>query len=179
MDEHLTPERILFLLAEPVEDLPGESHSSEAFDFYGRLVKEAPLGSVTGALRRAADPESRQMLCDVLGDRKEVSAAPALLECLDDPEIGVRAAAAEAVGNVFGYTDAPPSPERRREVLGVLLARWEVEESDAVRSTLAQTLALLGDPAVRPVLEAAVDHPDRRVRGQARWGLDHLTRRHR
>lgn len=179
MDEHLTPERILFLLAEPVEELPGETHSGEAFALYDRLVKEAPLDSVIGALRRAVDPESRQMLCDVLGDRKEAAAVPALLGRLDAPEVGVRAAAAEAVGKVFGYTDAPPSPERRREVLGVLLARWEVEESDAVRSTLAQTLALLGDPAVRPVLEAAVDHPDRRVRGQARWGLDHLTRTHR
>lgn len=169
--ESLTPEQIL-------TRLEASRHADEgSFAVYDRLVRDEPLGTVIAALRTARDPVSRQVLCDVLGDRKEEDSIPALLERLDDPAVGVRSSAADALGKVFGYVDVPPPPARRREALEALLVRWEVEESDDVRSTLAQTLALLGDPSVRPLLEAAADHPDRRVRGQARWGLDHLARR--
>lgn len=97
-----------------------------------------------------------------------------LLEALDDDAAEVRQVAADVLGKVFGYVDHPPA-EKRSAAVSALLARWEREQSDAVRSTLAQTLALLGDPSVRPVLEAALDHADRRVRGQARWGLNYLS----
>ena len=93
---------------------------------------------------------------------------------LSDDAESVRAAAADAIGKVFGYVEQPPA-HRRADVTAALLRRWRVEESDAVRSTLAQTLALVGDPSVRAALESAVDHPDRRVRGQAAWGLRHLA----
>jgi HEAT repeat protein len=169
--ENLTPEQILTRLEESRQQEGG------SFAVYDHLVRDESLSTVIAALRAARDPVSRQVLCDVLGDRKEEPSIPALLERLDDPAPGVRSAAADALGKVFGYVDVPPPAARRREVLDALLVRWEVEGSDDVRSTLAQTLALLGDPSVRPLLEAAADHPDHKVRGQARWGLDHLARR--
>lgn len=169
--ERPTPEQILARLEASRQEDEG------SFAVYDRLVRDEPLGAVIAALRAARDPVSRQVLCDVLGDRKEEPSIPALLERLDDPAVGVRSSAADALGKVFGYVDVPPAPARRREVLDALLVRWEIEESDDVRSTLAQTLALLGDPSVRPLLEAAAEHPDHKVRGQARWGLDHLARR--
>jgi periplasmic divalent cation tolerance protein len=99
-----------------------------------------------------------------------------LVEALDDDDVTVRADAADALGKVFGYMETPPSAEKRSMALDALLSRWDREESNGVRSTLAQTLALLGDPSVRPVLESALNDDDPRVRGQARWGLEYLSR---
>jgi periplasmic divalent cation tolerance protein len=97
-----------------------------------------------------------------------------LVEALEDDDVKVRAVAADVLGKVFGYVETPPA-EKRPAALEALLARWDREKSNDVRSTLAQTLALLGDPSVRPVLEAALDDGDPRVRRQASWGLEYLS----
>lgn len=171
MDATLTPERILALLDEPAP--PGE----ETLDLHDRLHRDASTSNLVGALRAATDLFDRQMLLDLLGFRHAKAAIPDLLAYLSDPEPKVRGAAADALGKAFGYVRVPPPPSRREHALAVLRERWAVEDSDAVRSTLAQTLALLGDPSVRPLLEAVLDHPDRRVRRQAEWGLRYLDRK--
>jgi HEAT repeat protein len=142
-----------------------------------RLERAASVAAVSLALARARIPRVRRILCDVLATRKDPAGLDALLAALDDPDAAVRAAAADAIGKVFGYVDSPPL-EHRDRTLAALTSRWRVEEAASVRSTLAQTLALLGDPAVRPLLAAALDDPDRMVRGQSRWGLDYLEREH-
>ena len=170
MDRTLSPERILWVLAESVPE------GAETLNLFDRLLATAPSSSLIGALGRATDPVDRQMLCDLLGFRKAKAAVPALIQCLADPAPGVRSASADALGKAFGYVAEPPAPARRRRALEALLARWRVEESAGVRSTIAQTLGLLGDPSVRPLLETARHDLDPRVRRQAEWALEHLSR---
>jgi periplasmic divalent cation tolerance protein len=98
-----------------------------------------------------------------------------LIAALDDGDISVRAWAAQVIGKVFGYRERPPSDEDRRAAVDAVLARWEREETAEVRSTLAQTLALLGDPRARPVLETALADSSSMVRNQAAWGLRYLS----
>jgi HEAT repeat protein len=172
MDSTLSPDRILSLLAEPVPE------GAEDLDLFDRLLADAPSQSLIGALRRATDPDDRRMLCDLLGFRASKAAVPVLIECLADPVSGVRGSAADALGKAFGYVAGPPPPARRKkEALDALLARWRVEESAGVRSTIAQTLGLVGDPSVRPLLEEARGDADPRVRRQAEWALDYLSRK--
>lgn len=170
MDSTLTAERILALLAAP---------QPEDEDLYDRLLADAPAASLIEALRRSADPDERRMLADLLGFRKSKAAVPVLIECLTDPAPGVRGAAADALGKAFGYVAEPPPRKRRDEALAALLDLWGREESPGIRSTIAQTLGLLGDPSVRPLLEEARGDADRRVRRQAEWALGHLSRRER
>jgi len=99
-----------------------------------------------------------------------------MLAGLSDSNESVRVGAADALGKVFGYREIPITGEARTQVLEVVIQRWTTEQSPAVLSTLAQTMALFGDPAVTPILEGALDAADRRVRGQAKWGLAYLAR---
>jgi periplasmic divalent cation tolerance protein len=98
-----------------------------------------------------------------------------LIAGLDEDDISVRAWAAQVIGKVFGYRESPPPDEDRRAAVDAVLARWEREETAEVRSTLAQTLALLGDPRARPILETALTDSNSMVRNQAAWGLRYLS----
>jgi periplasmic divalent cation tolerance protein len=98
-----------------------------------------------------------------------------LIAALDEDDISVRARAAQVIGKLFGYRENPPPDEDRRVAVDAVLARWEREETAEVRSTLAQTLALLGDPRAWPVLETALTDSNSMVRNQAEWGLRYLS----
>jgi|GEM_PF-2621734 len=143
-----------------------------------RISNEGQPEDVAAALGVAATtPFVRMLLCDLLGQMRAATTIDALLTALSDTDSRVRAAAADAAGKVFGYVDEPLGPATRDRVRQTLEERIAVEDSDAVLSTLMQTAALLGDPSVRPLLESRLDHPDRRVRRQAAWGLDYLARK--
>jgi HEAT repeat protein len=133
-----------------------------------------PIG-ISAALSLAEHPEARRLVCHALGRFRDPGALDSLLVALNDVDPDVRSAAADAIGKIFGYVERPPL-FRRSQVRDSLIARWRIEDSDDVRSTLIQTLALLGDPAVRFVLKSALDADDQRVRGQARWGLSYLDK---
>lgn len=140
------------------------------------IVGNASVDSVIEALDIAVTPFTRRLLFDVLGEiRSPVSVQPILLGISDSDE-SVRVAAADALGKVFGYRDSPIIGEARTRALDAVIHRWGTEESPAVLSTLAQTMALFGDPVVAPLLEGALGAADRRVRGQAEWGLAYLAR---
>jgi HEAT repeat protein len=140
------------------------------------LEREADPRVLAEALATAEHPFTRQLLCDMLGNIRAGVAVDVLLGVLSDDDVEVRAAAADAIGKVFGYTQTPPPAEVRSAAREALLNMWEHEESGSVRSTLTQTLALLGDPSVRAILERALDDSDERVRRQASWGLEYLRR---
>jgi hypothetical protein len=154
--------------------LTPELSQKEAAERFRTLQRSTTGSDLASALRLAAVPRIRQVICDLLGKKRDPNTLDALVDALSDSSTSVRASAADAIGKVFGYVENPPVGHRAR-VVRALLDRWAGEDSDAVRSTLAQTLALVGDQSVRPVLEAALDHPDRQVRGQAAWGLRHLS----
>ncbi len=58
-----------------------------------------------GELLEDGDAEIRKQMARVAGDARYVAAAPALIECLDDPSARVRAAAAQALG-ALGHAPA-------------------------------------------------------------------------
>jgi HEAT repeat protein len=159
-------ERIVDALERPVSDRRPEMD---------RLAREADVAGLVSALTVAKRPLTRQLLCDLLGRIGDPAALDALLGALNASEIGVRASAADAIGKLFGYQPGPPI-ERRDETLAALLSRLDDEDSNSVISTIIQTLALLGDPAVRRVLESARGSEDPMVRRQAEWGLEYLER---
>ncbi|HWH01987.1 MAG TPA: HEAT repeat domain-containing protein [Pilimelia sp.] len=118
-------------------------------------------------------PVTRQLICDLIGRQRDSTNLHTLLHALDDCLVGVRASAADAIGKIFGYVDRPPL-DRREEVLARLMVAWHAEKSDDVRSTLVQTLALLGDARVVPLLRELLGDSSARIRTQARWGLRFL-----
>ncbi|WP_442932304.1 HEAT repeat domain-containing protein [Micromonospora sp. NBC_01699] len=140
------------------------------------LVTKAEAPELVQALRQAETPFLRQLICDLLARLRNPVALDTLLECLVDPSSSVRVAAADAIGKIFGYVDSPPTGQRPK-VFAEMVARLAEESAPSVRSTLLQSLALLGDRSVRPVLEAALNESDPRVQKQATWGTGYLESR--
>ncbi|MBC6456950.1 HEAT repeat domain-containing protein [Actinomadura sp. HBU206391] len=166
IDRNLGPEAIVSALEEETPDRR---------PLMWRLEREAPAPALVGALERARRPLTRQLLCDLLGFRLVRSAVPALADALDDPVVGVRASAADALGKIVGYGSRPAPAGLVDAASAAMRDRWAVEESAAVRGVLAFSLALTGDPSVRPVLESALDDPEEQVRSAAESGLARLT----
>jgi HEAT repeat protein len=137
------------------------------------LRERAPTGALVGALADAGSPFTRQLLADLLGERGDAVAAEPLAAALGDPDEGVRAAAADALGKVF-MADEPPGPEVAQRVGGAMLDRFETEPSAAVRRTLASAVgAARYEPAI-PALRAALRSDDRSLAYAAGWGLHWL-----
>lgn len=164
-----SPEKIVTILGP-------ELSMKESADRFRVLQRSATGHDLAAALRLATAPRIRQVICDLLGKKRDSVALDALLEALPDSSTFVRASAADAIGKIFGYVEEPPVQERDR-IFAVLLDRWSAEESDAVRSTLTQSLVLVGGRSAQPILDLALKHPDSRVRGQAEWGLRYLSAR--
>jgi hypothetical protein len=133
--------------------------------------------AVASALDLVPDFFTQMLLCDMLGEIRSADTLGSLVAYLGSSDVRVRGSAADALGKVFGYATAPPDAAMRERALNALLVRWGAEQSEGVRATLVQTMALLDDRSVVPVLEDALTSPSRMVRKQARWGLDWLARR--
>jgi HEAT repeat protein len=137
------------------------------------LRENAPDEALLAAFAAAERPHTRRLLADLLGFRAVTAAAAPLAAALDDPDEGVRAAAADALGKVF-MADEPPGSEVARRVGAAMLARFEAEPSAAVRRTLASAVgAARYEPAI-PALRAALDGDDRSLAYSAGWGLHWL-----
>jgi HEAT repeat protein len=165
IDRDLTAETIVGALEEETPDRR---------PLMWRLEREAPAAALIGALEQADRPLTRQLLCDLLGFRLVRSAVPVLSGALDDPAVGVRASAADALGKILGYGPRPAPAGLVGEASAAMRDRWAVEESAAVRGVLAASLALTGDPSVRLLLERALDDPEEQVRSAAEWALARL-----
>ena len=134
------------------------------------LRENAPEDALLGAFAAAERPHTRRLLADLLGFRAVTAAAEALAAALYDPDEGVRASAADALGKLF-MADEPPPADR---VGAVMLARFESDPSAAVRRTLASAVgAARYEPAI-PALRAARDSDDRSLAYAAGWGLHWL-----
>ena len=155
---------IIARLEEPAEDRR---------PLMGALREQAPTGGLVEALAAAREPFARQLLADLLGDRGDAAAAEPLAAALEDPDEGVRASAADALGKVF-MADEPPGPEVAQRVGAAMLARLEADPSAAVRRTLASAVgAARYEPAI-PALRAALESDDRSLAYSAGWGLHWL-----
>lgn len=140
------------------------------------IERSASVEAVIEALDKTANKRTLVLLCDILAEMKSNSSLPALIRLLQDQDRGVRAAATDAIGKVVGYKDDPPDSKIRGVVLKAILDLWHVERSKEVRSTIIQTLALINDPSVEPILLAALHDAEPLVRGQAVWGLEFMAR---
>jgi HEAT repeat protein len=137
------------------------------------LREQAPTDALVDALAAAGSPFTRQLLADLLGERADATGAEPLAAALEDPDEGVRASAADALGKVF-MADEPPGPEVAQRVGAAMLARFEAEPSAAVRRTLASAVGAAGyEPAI-PALRAALASDDRSLAYAAGWGLHWL-----
>jgi len=155
---------IIARLEEPTEDRR---------PLMGALRDQAATEALVGALAAADSPFTRRLLADLLGERGDADAAEPLAAALDDPDDGVRASAADALGKVF-MAEEPPGPEVAQRVGGAMLARFEAEPSASVRRMLASAVgAARYEPAI-PALRAARDGDDRSLAYSAGWGLHWL-----
>src|SRR5438105_2940561 len=100
----LTPEKIIQLL----------ESSEEPWKAQAGIAKKAEIGQLIAALHQAtgSHPNVRLMLCYTLGRRCDEAAVPTLIDCLADPDPGVRTEAAEALGNIGDATAGPALFER-------------------------------------------------------------------
>jgi len=128
-------------------------------DLVARLEAEAPVEALLGALARGDRPLTRQLAADMLGRRAGAEAGPALLQALHDPDAGVRASAADALGKVM----LTHGPEAAPGAGPALLAAYDAEIDPGVRHMLAAALGAAGHrEAIRGLALAA------------RWALDRL-----
>ncbi|MET0816713.1 MAG: HEAT repeat domain-containing protein [Solirubrobacteraceae bacterium] len=158
----MQPAAIIAALEAPTEDRR---------PLMAELREDAPAAGLAAALETAEAPHTRQLLADLLGFQAAPAGVAALIACLTDPELRVRAAAADALGKVFmAHPDDPQAPGAG----AALLARWQDEPATAVRHMLAAALGATGHRPAAPVLRTALDDPDAGVRDAAAWALERL-----
>src|SRR5581483_11621809 len=120
----LSSEEIIIALEH--EDLPG-------IEVMNQLASMGFNPALLTAYDRTTNADTRQAICDLLGRIADPAGLDTLTHALNDDNVAVRASAADAIGKIFGYVESPPV-ERRAEILRILLDRWRLDDSDAVRS---------------------------------------------
>jgi HEAT repeat protein len=128
-----------------------------------KILSRVGAPVIIEAIRTSASSPFRGALCDVLGFRHEPTAVPVLIEMLDDPDPGVRSAAADALAKI-GDPEAGPA----------LDDRFRTELSSEVRSMLAAALGAVGRTQAIPMLIESLNDPWDALRGCAAWSLGHL-----
>ena len=129
---------------------------SRGMEIKDRLRCEPSGEALVEALRATPNEREREILCDVLGDRHEALAVPALLDQLDSAEL--RSSAADALAKI-----GDPSA-------GGALATWFAREAvPGRRAMLAAALGAVGHRASVPALIQALQDESPSVRGSAAW----------
>ncbi len=136
-----------------------------------QLEETAPREAIAGVLAAAELPLTRQLAADILGRRAEVESADALLAAIRDPDAGVRASAADALGKIM-LTHGPASVPGAGPAL---LAAYDAENDPGVRHMLAAALGAARHREAIPLLRAAADSEDRGLALAAQWALEQLA----
>jgi hypothetical protein len=127
-----------------------------------RLIDDGAV--LVDALRIATSVIARQILCDVLGLRREPSAIDALIDALTSSSPKVRSAAADALAKIADRRAGP-----------ALLARLQLPDPDpGVRRMLAASLGAVHHCEAIPILTSLLTDPDASLRGSAAWSLGAL-----
>lgn len=132
---------------------------------------------IVAALALTTDAHQRQLLCDLVGFRRDAHALDALLVHLDDPSSGVRSSAADALAKLADPRagDAlharalvpDPHPGTQRMIVVALgavghrpaipfLTDLLASSDPSMRGSAAWSLGALHAHAARPALEAAL-----------------------
>jgi HEAT repeat protein len=134
-----------------------------------QMEEDAPTEALTGALA-AETPLTRQLAADILGRRTEIESAAALMEAIRDPDAGVRASAADALGKIMlahGPAGAPGAGP-------ALLAAYAAEDHAGPRHMFAAALGAARYREAIPLLRAAAGSEDRGLALAAQWALERL-----
>jgi HEAT repeat protein len=140
-----------------------------AFAPLGQRAESAPLSNTESAideLGKVVTDQSRPIkerleMLKALEGWATPEARRHLLVALTDPAAEIRAGAAATLGW-----------PRNNEAVPALRARVEAtDETPAVKAAALRALGRIGDPAVRPVVLAATQNPDKAVREAALWNL--------
>jgi len=134
-----------------------------------QLEHDAPSDALAGALT-AEVPLTRQLAADILGRRAEAESAGALMAAIRDPDAGVRAAAADALGKIM-LTHGPASAPGAGPAL---LAAYAAEPDAGTRHMLIAALGAAGHREAIPLLRAAAASEDRGLALAAQWALEQL-----
>jgi HEAT repeat protein len=146
-----------------------EAPSADRRPLMRELEEDAPHVALAGALA-AEVPLTRQLAADILGRRAEIESAAALLAAIRDPDPGVRASAADALGKVMlahGPYSAPGAGP-------ALLAAYDDEDHAGVRHMLAAALGAARHREAIPLLRAAAGSDDRGLALAAQWALEQM-----
>jgi HEAT repeat protein len=133
-------------------------------DFFPRkkaITEDASSDEFVQALEQATNSDTRNTLCDIAGYRLEKAAVPTLVQMLQDPAVGVRSSAADALGKI-GDPEAGPALFER--LAGA-------EQYKPVRQLLASALGAVGYRPAIPLLVQMLEEDDHILRGCAAWGL--------
>jgi HEAT repeat protein len=152
----LTAERVMALLDRPVQDRPYVQFL---------LRDEAPIASLTEALRNATSPEHAVILANVIGMRFKhaKSAIPALVERLRHSDEAVRYAVADSLGKLRATSSGD-----------ALLAALQDEGAPRVRAMLLAGIGAVGATEGMNQLCEALSSGDPNMRQAAAWGLGQL-----
>lgn len=150
----MNTQEIIQLLEEPTEN---------GIPIKKKITAEAAIEDLIAAMHEPIAPLTRQILCDIVGDRRAAQALPELLDALKDPSPNVRSAAADALSNV-GDSQAGPA----------LLERYRAEEDKDVRVMLAVALGAVHYRPAIPDLVQALDDPYDTLQVEAAWSLGEL-----
>ena len=148
-----------------------DAQSADRRALIKQLEEHAPRAALAGALA-AEVPLTRQLAADILGRRAEIESAGALLAAIHDPDAGVRASAADALGKVM-LTHGPDSAPGAGPAL---LAAYDAEPESGVRHMLIAALGAAGHREAIPLLRSAAGSEDRGLALAAQWALGQLGR---
>lgn len=124
------------------------------------VAKDATTRALVGTLEsRREEPRRRIEAIESLGRHDPASAAPVLIEALNDPDGSIRSAAAQAFWTM-ATRDAPGSREAAASGRGALRVALD-DPSVEVAMLAAQALEVLGAPreALAPIRRAALGAP--------------------
>jgi HEAT repeat protein len=142
-----------------------------------KVASEASLQALVEAAALTDRPFVRMLICDILGSLADPNCVDSLVVHLGDEDLRVRASAADALGKAIGYTKSVIILDDRRRALIGLLQRLFLEDAREVRSTLVQSIALMGDLTVMPLLQRMSQEDDPMISKQAVWGIEYLRQR--
>lgn len=135
-----------------------------------RLRRSAKIADLIEALQLASSTLTKQLLCDLLGQRSAVSALPALIGKLSDRSPRVRSSAADAIGKI--HIRRAIEPLARYRAGDAIASRLDRERDPSVRSTLiAAAGATLHRGSIDVIRQSASDP---RYATVASWALGRL-----
>ena len=150
----MNAQEIIHLLEEPMEN---------RIPIKRKVSAEAAIEELIAAMHEPITPLTREILCDILGQRHASQALPELIEALKDASPNVRSAAADALASV-GDPQAGPA----------LLEQYQTEEDRDVRVMLAVALGAVHYRPAIPDLIQALDDPYDTLQMEAAWSLGEL-----